>query len=114
VAPPNTFRLRLRWAATPAVVLIVGVSLFLAWPKGSPRASSTLSYAQLFDDARLGKVRTMSVYTSTGVLSGRLKSGLPYSVQGPIPPNVQQVATVQNRDHVTVEFFGPLPETIVP
>jgi hypothetical protein len=97
-----------RWGAVGVVALAI-IAVFFALPGHSSRQPTHPSYAILFDDANLGKVQTMTVDRSNGVISGKLRTGTSYVVQGPVPSNPAWLAAIRDRDHVAIKFSGRVP-----
>ncbi len=85
---------------------IAVVAILLAVTAIKPNHSKTLSYTKYLQDVRSHQVHTAQISNETGQITGKLKGGASYTVQGPSPSLPNDVTTMRN-DGVSVSFPTP-------
>jgi hypothetical protein len=92
--------------ATLAMLVLTGL---LVWHVATPQRVTSLGYAQFMADAGAGRVVTVTVDNSNGVISGQLTNGSAYATDGPIPSNIMNLTLLRTRDHLTIRVVGTAP-----
>jgi len=93
-----------RWLWT---VLIVALLAVLIVPSLLPRNNATsLTYSNLLSRVNAHEVGTANIDNASGAITGKLKNGSSYTVNGPNPVIPEDVHTMQH-DGVSVTFSTP-------
>ncbi|HEY2215458.1 MAG TPA: ATP-dependent metallopeptidase FtsH/Yme1/Tma family protein, partial [Acidimicrobiales bacterium] len=90
-----------RWLWGVAAIAIVAILLAVTAIK--PNNSKTLSYTSFLQDVKSHDVHTAQISNDNGQITGKLKSGSQYTVQGPSPSLPNDVTEMRN-DGVSVSF----------
>jgi cell division protease FtsH len=90
-------------------VAVIGViAILLAVSSLKTTDAKQLSYTKFLQDVKAKQVGTAQISNGTGEITGKLKDGLAYQVQGPSPSLPNDVTQMRN-DGVSVSF--PTPST---
>ena len=95
-----------RWLWGVAVIGIIAILLAVSSFKTTN--SKNLSYTKFLQEVGAKQVDTAQISNGTGEITGKLKNGVSYSVQGPSPSLPNDVTKMRN-DGVSVSF--PTPTT---
>jgi cell division protease FtsH len=99
---PGQTWMRLLLGAVLALIVVAFI-----WSKVTPASpTASLTYSQFQQQAGEGKIATATIDNATGVITGNLKGGLPYTVGGPNPPTSSEVSTLL-KDRVSLRFSSP-------
>jgi cell division protease FtsH len=90
-----------RWLWGVAAIAIVAILLAVTAIK--PNNAKTLSYTSFLQDVKSHSVHTAQISNVNGQITGKLKSGSQYTVQGPSPSLPNDVTEMRN-DGVAVSF----------
>ena len=93
-----------RWLWGVAVIAVIAILLAVSSLKTTN--SKQLSYTKFLQDVRSKVVNTAQISNGTGQITGKLKNGLSYEVQGPSPSLPLDVTEMRN-DGVQVSFPTP-------
>ncbi len=101
-APPTGQSYRWLWG-----VLAIGiVAILLAVGTIKTSNAKSITYTKYLQDVTSRQVDTAQISNSTGEITGKLKDGTSYTVQGPSPSLPDDVTTMRN-DGVQVSFPTP-------
>ncbi len=84
------------------------IAILLAVSSFKTTNSKNLSYTKFLQEVGAKQVNTAQISNGTGEITGKLKNGVSYSVQGPSPSLPNDVTKMRN-DGVSVSF--PTPTT---
>ncbi len=88
-------------------ILILAVLAVLIVPSLLPHSSArSLTYDRFRTEFQAKQVRTATINNTTGVITGKLKTGQSYSVTGPHPASQTTVALMR-KDGVAVDYSNP-------
>src|SRR6202167_5769958 len=88
-------------------VLAIGiVAILLAVGTIKTNSAKSVSYTNFLKDVQSGQVSTAQISNSNGVITGKLKDGTSYTVQGPSPSLPNDVTTMR-KNGVQVSFPTP-------
>ncbi|HEY1829074.1 MAG TPA: ATP-dependent zinc metalloprotease FtsH [Acidimicrobiales bacterium] len=93
-----------RWLWGLLAVAIVAILLAVASIK--PSDSKSLTYTKFLNEVKSHEVSTAQISNDNGQITGKLKSGQQYTVQGPSPSLPNDVTTMRD-DGVAVSFPTP-------
>ncbi len=99
-----------RWGAL--VLLVAVLAIFVLPPLFAPGPSQSLDYNSLLTHVDQGKVHTAVVDNTTGKVTGKLKDGTPYMVDGPEPVNSTEIKAL-NQHGVKLTFNTPNQSNLV-
>jgi len=89
------------------LILLLAVVLVFVLPNIIPRSTAkSLNYSTFMNDVRAKSVSTANIANSTGVITGSLKDGTSYTVNGPDPIS-QHDEQLMRSDGVNVKFSNP-------
>jgi cell division protease FtsH len=91
------------WRWLWGVAAIAVVAILLAVTAINPKSAKSLSYTTFLQDVKSHSVHTAQISNDNGQITGKLKDGTQYTVQGPSPSLPNDVTEMRN-DGVEVSF----------
>ncbi|HMK62872.1 MAG TPA: ATP-dependent metallopeptidase FtsH/Yme1/Tma family protein, partial [Acidimicrobiales bacterium] len=94
------------WRWVFALLLVAVIAFLIIPPLVSKSSVKQIGYKTFMRDVRSHDVTSATENTSSGVITGSLKEGTKYTVNGPNPAVQDEIDTLQN-DVKTVHFYTP-------